>query len=209
MLSFKDYSKFYGSRRILEIQDCRINCNLSWIRGINGSGKTTLLKSVAGLIPFHGEIILDGLNLKKDPVRFRRIVTYSEAEPEFPSFLTGDELIGYTARTRKVDQQEVDDLRDLLGINLYSHSPCGSYSAGMTKKISLCMAFLGNPGLILLDEPLAFIDQETSERLTELINTRIRQKTRIILTSHHDPGTEHLSPEAAYQIADHTLRRIS
>jgi ABC-2 type transport system ATP-binding protein len=209
MLTFKDYSKLYGTRKILEIKDCSINFNLSWIRGINGSGKTTLLKSVAGLIPFHGEIMLDGLNLRKDPVRFRRMVTYSEAEPEFPSFLTGDELIGYTARARKVAQKDVDDLRDYLGINLYSHSPCGGYSTGMIKKISLCMAFLGKPGLILLDEPLAFIDQETSERLTDLINNRIRQKTRFILTSHQNPGTEHLSPEAAYQIMDHTLRRLS
>jgi ABC-2 type transport system ATP-binding protein len=208
VLIFKDYSKFYGGKKILEVRDCRINHRLSWIRGLNGSGKTTLLKSIAGLIPFKGDITLNGLSLTKDPVKFRRLVTYSEAEPEYPLYLTGEELIGFTAGVRKVSQKEVDELTRLFGVAHYFASPCGGYSAGMVKKISLCMAFLGGPTLILLDEPFAFIDQEATQMLTDMIRKRTLGNTRIILTSHHDPGTENLETDVTYHIEDCTLIRI-
>ena len=209
MLILKNYRKTYNGKLILLADTLKLPERLIWIKGLNGSGKNTLLKSIAGIIPFEGDILHEGLSLKKDPVKFRRLVTYSEAEPEYPLYLTGEELIGFSARTRKVSQKEVDELIQLFGMAHYFTSPCGGYSAGMVKKISLCMAFLGGSTLILLDEPFAFIDQEAAQMLADMIRNRTLGNTRIILTSHHDPVTENIEADVTYHIDHCTMIRIS
>ncbi len=208
MLTFINFKKKYGSREILSITDFRIPFQLSRIKGINGSGKTTLLKSIAGVIPFSGDIHYNDINLKKDPIAYRRLVTYSEAEPEYPNFLTGEELIGFVARARKYSLVDAYRLIDYFVMKSYISQPCGGYSAGMLKKVSLCIAFLGNPRLILLDEPFAFIDQDTEDLLLSLIKNKRNQKTQIILTSHHDLKYDNFSMDAEYLIKNQSISKI-
>jgi len=175
---------------------------------MNGTGKTTLLKSIAGLIPFSGDIHLNDISLKKDPVAYRRLVTFAEAEPEYPTYLTGEELIGFVSKARKYSMEETNKIIDYLGMTSYISQPCGGYSAGMLKKLSLCMAFSGNPRLILLDEPFAFIDQDTEDLLLSLINKRRNLKTQIILTSHHEVKYDKLLVEAEYLIKDQSISKM-
>ncbi|WP_162427405.1 ABC transporter ATP-binding protein [Pontibacter pudoricolor] len=88
MLRFKNYSKKFGSKTVLAIPDLTLEKGLYWLKGENGSGKTTLLKSVAGLIPFNATIQLNDISIKQQPVQYRRLVNYAEAEPlpRFPNW---------------------------------------------------------------------------------------------------------------------------
>src|ERR1700710_1469668 len=94
MLQFVNYKKAYGSYPALQIPDVNLNAGIYWIKGVNGSGKSTLLKSIAGILSFKGDLILaDNISIKKQPMAYRKLVNFAEAEPIFPEFLTGMEMI--------------------------------------------------------------------------------------------------------------------
>lgn len=208
MIKFFNYSKAYGSHKVLSISDSTILTGIHWIKGINGSGKSTLLKSIAGIIPFQGDIIIDNLSLKKNPVPYRRLISYSEAEPIFPDYLTANDIIEFVSDVRGVTKDEKEQLIQYFGVEKFLYQPSGGYSAGMLKKLSLCTAFLGNPGWILLDEPFAFLDTRTEELLIELIKSKSISGINFILTSHHDIGHDLLPFNSIYSIANETLIKI-
>lgn len=143
---------------------------------------------IAGLIPFEGTIVLeDSIDLRKHPFAYRRLVNHAPAEPAYPSFLTGSDLLLFNRSVRKDTDERVEETRRILGIDNFLDNPTGSYSSGMLKKLSLLMAFVGNPSWILLDEPFTTLDHASQEALCQLIVRRHHQdKTSFLLTSHHD-----------------------
>src|ERR1700744_774701 len=165
MIKFKDYSKLYNDQLILRIPQLELEHDIYWLKGENGAGKTTLIKSIAGLIPFNGEIAVDGVDINKQRANYRRIVNYAEAEPQYPVFLSGNDLIRFYTQTKGGDNKRVQALVGALGITNYANNKIGTYSSGMAKKLSLVLAFIGNPKLILLDEPLIALDQQSVSNL--------------------------------------------
>jgi len=101
MLQLTNFSKTYQGRAVLRVESFAFAPGTYWVQGANGSGKSTLLKAIAGITPFAGDIVLAGhLSVKKQAVAYRRLVNFAEAEPLFPAFLTGRELI-HLFRTAK------------------------------------------------------------------------------------------------------------
>lgn len=136
------------------------------------------------MIPFEGEVEIDGVNLRKQPTEYRRLVNYVEAEPLYPPFLTGLDLISFFSTTRKAKKEEVDQLIQKFNIQSFIKTPIGTYSSGMVKKLSLVLAFIGQPKYILLDEPLVTIDKDTVPILYELIQAYSAKGLSFIFTSH-------------------------
>jgi ABC-2 type transport system ATP-binding protein len=140
---------------------------------------------LAGLIPFKGDIQLDGINLRYDPVSYRSLVNFAEAEPLYPDFITGNELVLFYQEIRKAASVQIDMLINLFKMHHFLKSPIGTYSSGMVKKLSLLLAFIGKPSLLLLDEPLAMLDEGSVHILPELINAYHKEfKTGFIFSSH-------------------------
>lgn len=193
MLQFLNVQKEYGQRLILLVPDLKLSEGIYWLTGANGSGKTSLLKMMAGLIPFSGHIELDGINLRKRPVAYRRLVGSAEAEPAFPIFLTGRELIGFYQEIRHAATSQINELTDRLGFGQFLQSPIGTYSSGMVKRLSLLLAFIGHTKLILLDEPLATLDAEAVVLLPSLMaEYKIKYNTSFIFSSHTPLQNDHL-----------------
>lgn len=185
MLQFDHVYKTYNQQPVLDISHLKLERNIYWLKGINGSGKTTLLSMLAGLIPFKGEIQLDGVNLRFDPVSYRSLVNFAEAEPLYPDFITGNELVLFYQEIRKAASVQIDMLINLFKMHHFLKSPIGTYSSGMVKKLSLLLAFIGKPSLLLLDEPLAMLDEGSVHILPELINAYHKEfKTGFIFSSH-------------------------
>ncbi len=184
MLIIQNLKKEYGSHLILSVPDLKFETGLFWVKGANGSGKSTLLKIVAGMIPFEGEAEIDSVNLRKQSTDYRRLVNYAEAEPLYPSFLTGLDLISFFSTTRKAKKEEVDQLIQKFSIDSFIRNPIGTYSSGMVKKLSLVLAFIGQPKYILLDEPLVTIDKDTVPILYDLIQEYSARGLSFIFTSH-------------------------
>ncbi len=185
MLQFANVYKTYDQQMVLEISSLRLERNIYWLQGINGSGKTTFLSMLAGLIPFKGDILLDGINLRKKPLSYRRLVNFAEAEPLYPDFITGLELVSFYQDIRKAANVQTDMLVNLFKMHRFLSMSVGTYSSGMIKKLSLLLAFIGKPSLILLDEPLATLDEGSVHILPDLIRAYNKEfKTCFIFSSH-------------------------
>lgn len=200
MLRFKNFIKRYGSHVILSIDDLALSGGLQLLQGPNGSGKSTLLKVLAGLIPFEGELILlDEIDLQKDKKAHRLSVSYCEAEPQFPEFLTGSYLVDMFMKLKEGTEEELEHICAVLGITDYLEQKIGTYSSGMKKKLALLLAFIGQPKLILLDEPLNTLDQNSQGALKELILHYQSLGSHFIIATHQEldelqlPFSDHYS----------------
>lgn len=185
MFQFNAVQKLYGNFIALDIPSLSIPNHVYWLKGENGSGKTSFLKMIGGLHPFKGDIILDGSSLKKNRVAFLRKVNYAEAEPLYPSFLTGKDMVKLYCQTKKADEKNAIALLEQLHILDAYNKPVGTYSSGMLKKLSLVLAFTGDAQWILLDEPLITVDADAVAFTCALINkTHSEKGTSFIITSH-------------------------
>lgn len=193
MLECTAVSKSYGGVKVLQIPSLVLDKGIYCLRGANGSGKTTFLRMVAGLLPFQGSIVLDGCGLHERPLDYRRRVSWSDAEPLYPAFLSGQELIAFYRDIRKASTEQTDYLIKVFSVRPYMQAPIGTYSSGMIKRLSLLLAFIGTPSLIVLDEPLVTLDREAIPALYRLITECYAQPgTSFLISSHQDLGTNAL-----------------
>jgi ABC-2 type transport system ATP-binding protein len=205
VLEISQLTQRYGEREILSIPSFAIEKGIYWIQGENGAGKSTLFRTLAGMLPYEGNVRLDGrYDLKKHPVDYRLRLNLGEAEPLYPSFLTPADLIAFVAEAQQAPPGQSDKLVEAFGIN-YLQNPFGSCSSGMVKKVSLLLAFLGSPSLIILDEPLITIDREAREVLFELIREYHRNGVTFLLSSHQLFEQEGLHVSQSFRLKNKTL----
>jgi ABC-2 type transport system ATP-binding protein len=188
MLHLQNIKKYYGSFLALELPDLQLDKGIYWVKGGNGSGKTTLFKMIAGMLPFGGEIVLNKqYSVKKQAQKYRQLVNYGEPEPLYPPFVRGIDLVNLYAQAKKASQTQTKDLLGHFGVDEFASRPIGTYSSGMLKKLSLVLAFLGNPQIILLDEPLITIDTEAVKLVLQLVKQcHETQNVSFLLSSHQD-----------------------
>lgn len=209
MLKVKSYSKSYNNNTILAVENLEIPEGIHWFKGINGSGKSTFFRSVAGIIPFEGEISWKNLDIRKDAVPYRMHVNMSEADPLYPDYLSGYDLLSFIAAAKKADTSQLKKLSEILGVNVYWKSAIGTYSSGMLKKISLLSAFLGQPSLIMLDEPLITIDDPSVQIIYELVKESAeKQGVSFLLSSHQDFRFEKLDIQNLYLAQNQTITQL-
>lgn len=205
MLQFVQAQKLYGEQLVLAVPSLRLDKGIYWLQGINGSGKTTLLRMIAGQIPFDGDILFESTSLRHKPLVYRGKVSWAESEPQYPDFITGRELVAFYQDIRKASFRQIDKLIGLFKIQQYLSSPIGSYSSGTIKKLSLLLAFIGNPSLILLDEPLATLDAGSALLLPQLISEYQDLGVSFVFSSHQSIKTGSLSINKILVISDQTI----
>ncbi len=193
MLQVRGYKKTFGSALVLDVPDMPLAPGVYWLRGENGSGKSTFLNSAAGLIPFDGDIVCDETSIKKSRRLYTSIVNHAGAEPTYPRFLTGNDLLKFYKEVKGGNDQLVSKIIDSFGMKSYLTNKVDSYSSGMTKKLSLLLAFTGQPKLILLDEPFTTLDVEAAAFLNELIAGQFSTGVSFIISSHQAITMPHVS----------------
>ena len=211
MLQLQNVQKSYRNFLALDIPSLTISPGLVWLQGENGSGKTTFLKMVAGLVPYQGNIVLDTqYSLNKQRTQFLSLVNYAEAEPLYPSFLTAMDLLKLYCYSKKGSlQHTMEMLKQLHLTEDVINKPVATFSSGMIKKLSLALAFVGNPKLILLDEPFITIDVHAVDVLCNIIQTRCKAGVSFIITSHQSVSTAQLNFAETFSATNRTILKIS
>lgn len=205
----KNYTKRYNQHTVLRFDELQFTEGIHWLKGINGSGKSTLLRSIAGIIPFEGSCKIGKIELDENAVLYRKQVSYSYADPQFPPYLSGKTLIEFVAETREASPQQVNDLVAYFNINDYYTTAISSYSSGMLKKIALIMAFVGTSNWILLDEPFTTIDSATANTLYQLIGNYRAAGSNFLIASHQPLDENKLELSSSYEVIDKTIRQLS
>ena len=205
MLSLKQIDKKYGSHTVLSFDEWKIDSGIFWLKGGNGTGKTTLFRIISGQTPFSGQVLLNNIDLKKDSIHFRSKISYAEAEPQYPLFITGHELINFYKDVRQAQQQEIDELTLLFEMDTFLDQKIGGYSSGMLKKLSLICAFIGDVELYILDEPLITIDVESAAKLYQLISSKAKQGKSFLLSSHQEINKEKLKISQFFEIKNKAI----
>lgn len=201
-LSLQNIHKQYGSHLVLQFEEWKITNGVYWLKGGNGTGKTTLFKIISGQIPFDGKVVLNGIELKKQPIQFKSQISYAEAEPSYPLFITGNDLLSFYRDLHNAKQSELDELVEIFEMKAFLSQKIGGYSSGMLKKLSLIAAFLGDVALYILDEPLITIDAASATKLYQLITKKTELGKSFLLSSHQEINAANLPIDAVFKIED-------
>ena len=159
------------------------------ILGKNGAGKTTLLGMLLGLItPTKGDIFILGKNLKLNKKEILSEINFQSPYVDLPKKMTVEQNLSFYSRLYGVKNFNtvIENLVDDLKIRNLVKKNYGSLSAGQKTKINLCKALLNKPKLLLLDEPTASLDPETSIFIRNyLLEYQKKNSSSILITSHN------------------------
>ncbi|TAM27062.1 MAG: ATP-binding cassette domain-containing protein [Rhodanobacter sp.] len=157
--------------------------------GPNGAGKSTLMKVIVGLLaPDSGRATFNGIDVTKDPYTVRKWLGYLPQDFGVYPDATARELLEHLAvlkglRDVRHRSKAVDRLLEETNLTPMKHRKLGTYSGGMLQRFGIAQALLGDPKLIVVDEPTAGLDPEERYRLLNLL-AGLRQKSVILLSTH-------------------------
>jgi ABC-2 type transport system ATP-binding protein len=156
--------------------------------GPNGAGKTTMLKLATNIIkPSRGKVELNNVDVAVYPERALGPVGALIEQPEFYSYLTGYEILEFTSKIKGLTKgefaSEVKRLGELTEINSFIDRKTGSYSRGMKQRLALSVAMLGNPEIIILDEPTFGLDPKGMVDIRNIIKSLAKE--HLVLLSTH------------------------
>lgn len=156
------------------------------VQGKNGCGKTMLMRSIAGLIlPTEGEIVINGKKLHRD-ISVPESIGILIENPSFLGEYSGFENLKMLASINlSLADEEIDELLEQVGLSEQRDKKFGKYSLGMKQRLGVAAAIMGNPEIILLDEPINAIDGEGVEQMRQVI-LGMRDEGRIIIVACHD-----------------------
>lgn len=189
-VDIRGVSKRYGAMTALHQLDLQLEPGeVLGLFGHNGAGKTTTMKLILGLLtPTEGQVrVLGG---RADTPEIRRQLGYLPENVMFYPQLTGRETLHHFARIKGAARQQADDLLEQVGLAHAADRRVKTYSKGMRQRLGLAQALLGDPQLLLLDEPTVGLDPIATQDLYLLIDTLRQQGTSVVLCSHVLPGVE-------------------
>ncbi len=202
-IELHDVTKTYGTVTALDGVSLTVDAGSSMgLIGTNGAGKTTLFRLLVGHErPDDGRVRVGNCDPRAGPA-VRRQVGYLPEHAGFDPRLTGREVLTFHARMRGVDAddrpQRVNRVLSTVGLDDAGDRRISGYSNGMNRRLGLATLLVGNPQVLLLDEPTAGLDPSGVEAFHELV-TRIRDRTNItlVVTSHVLSEVERLCEEVA------------
>lgn len=166
------------------------------LKGRNGSGKTMLLRAISGLIlPDKGTIKIDD-KILGDDLSFPPSVGVLIENPGYIPELSGKENLRNIADIKSVvSDKEINEIMKYFDLEPESKKSVKKYSLGMKQKLGLCMAFMEDPELVLLDEPMNALDEKAVNDLKDLILKKEKEGKLIIIASHDLEDLEELTDE--------------
>ncbi len=188
MLTLKHITKKFKDKTALNDVSLELDPGIYGLLGPNGAGKSTLMNIITGNIrPTEGKVLWDGADIRELGGRFRSLIGYAPQQQGLYNSFSGRRFLPYMAALKGIPKKEVSSEieRVLSYVNLQEAADraVGGYSGGMKQRILIAQAILGEPKLIVLDEPTAGLDPKERVRIREQIKELSGDK--IILVSTH------------------------
>jgi len=169
MLTINNYSKAYNKDHFA-VSGLSLNVDsgdLFAFIGHNGAGKSTTIKSIVGILPFDdGDILIDGISIKKDPIACKKMIAYIPDNPDIYDSLTGIQYLNFIADIFKVDKTTrkaiIDKYASEFELTNDLNNLISSYSHGMKQKLVIISALVHSPKLLILDEPFVGLDPKAT-----------------------------------------------
>jgi ABC-type multidrug transport system ATPase subunit len=203
MLSISNLSKTYpGGVRALDSVSLTIGRGLFGLLGPNGAGKSTLMRTIAALQePDSGEIVLDDVDVLAQPQELRRRLGYLPQDfgvyPGIPAIDLLDHIAVLKGLTNRAERREqVESLLALTNLYDVRRKAVSTFSGGMRQRFGIAQALLGNPSLIIVDEPTAGLDPEERNRFHNLLS-EIGEGAVVLLSTHIVEDVSDLCPRMA------------
>ncbi|MFW5417288.1 ABC transporter ATP-binding protein [Nocardiopsis sp. CNT-189] len=195
---------FKGGHRALDGVDLRIDGGMLGLLGANGAGKTTLMRILTGTVrPTSGRVVIGGHDLATGAGRTaaKRMIGYLPQELTPYPDLTGREFLDYLALLKGVGDKrmrraQIDGLLVQVGLEEEGGRRIAGYSGGMRRRIGIAQSLLGDPRLIIVDEPTAGLDPEERMRFRSLLASLGRERT-VLLSTHILDDVGQSCPHAA------------
>lgn len=187
-LSFEHISKLYGDTAALQQIDLTLGSGAYGLLGPNGAGKTTLMRIMTDLLaPSTGRVLLDGQDIAVMGAAFRKKLGYLPQDfGVYPNF-TAEQFLLYIARLKGLSKfeakRQTDDLLHMVGLEDKKQKKLKGFSGGQRQRVGIAQALLGDPEILVLDEPTAGLDPEERIRFRGIISDLSQQKL-VLLSTH-------------------------
>ena len=157
--------------------------------GHNGAGKTTTIKCVVGIHDFdEGEILVDGVSIRKDPIRCKKVLAYIPDNPDLYDYLTGIQYLNFMADIFEIPaeerEQRIREEADAFEITSPLGDLISSYSHGMKQKLAIIGALIHQPRLLILDEPFVGLDPKAALVLKNKMHQLCEAGSAIFFSTH-------------------------
>ena len=190
MLNIEHLTKAYGEKKAVDNLSLHIAPGeIYGFIGHNGAGKTTTLKSVVGILQFDaGEITIDGISIKENPLECKRRFAYIPDNPDLYDYMTGIKYLNFIADIFGVGANErqarIRKYADAFELTADLAQPIAAYSHGMKQKLAIVAAWLHEPKLILMDEPFVGLDPKASHLLKKMMRQVCNEGGAIFFSTH-------------------------
>lgn len=190
MLRIEHLTKTYGDKKAVDDLSLHIvPGEIYGFIGHNGAGKTTTIKSSCGILGFDsGEIYIDGVSIKENPLAGKAKLAYIPDNPDLYDFMTGIQYLNFVADVFGVSaderQKKIRSLADAFEITDALAEAISSYSHGMKQKLAIISALLHSPKLVIMDEPFVGLDPKASHLLKQLMREICQGGGAIFFSTH-------------------------
>ena len=171
MLKIEHLTKVYGDKKAVD--DLSLHIRPGEIYGFighNGAGKTTTIKACCGILQYDsGEVFVDGVSMKENPIACKAKIAYIPDNPDLYEFMTGIQFLNFVADIFGVSagerQERIRKYADEFELTADLAQPVSAYSHGMKQKLAIISALIHEPKLVIMDEPFVGLDPKASHIL--------------------------------------------
>lgn len=190
MLRIENLTKSYGEKKAVDNLSLHIQAGeIYGFIGHNGAGKTTTLKACVGILDFDdGEIFVDGVSIKENPLACKKKIAYIPDNPDLYGFMTGIGYLHFVADIFGVEAgvraERIEKYAEAFSLTADLAMPISSYSHGMKQKLALISAFIHEPKLIIMDEPFVGLDPTASHTVKQMMRDMCEKGCSIFFSTH-------------------------